>query len=306
MTMARTAATCGLLVLFAIGRALPLGAAEVLLKNSWIAAHRNRATVTTAFTVDEAHNHPNPVGDGSDDGDLHVAGRAPDIGLPMVFEISNARLKGFEPVLARVSAAEQAKETVTVSGVWRLWFEHAGKDPQTQGDAVPVPVNSNPDHLFEIHPATRFDTFSLSPAFVPIEGYTAHEVKKVFDHYEKRVFPVARGPTFTSIKSTKAYYNYAAFTIVLAGAPKKIADGVVVLADVRGPDDASLVASPRRMVFVEGTRPAEIALNAKKGDRFEAIGVPRVNLDRVWALSVEGQAVNLKGAYEMIIVGIRE
>lgn len=284
----------------------PLAAAKVLLLNSWVKAHRNRVTIATDFTVDEAHDHPNPVGQGSDDGDLHIAGRSEDVGLPLVLEIVNAGIDPFDTLLDRVATAEAEKKTVPVTGVWRIWFEHPGAHAQTQGEDVPVPTNTNPDHVFEIHPATRFDGISLRPGFTPIEGYTAHEVKKVFNHYEKRVFTVERDDTYTSIQSTKAVYNYAAFTMVLAGAPKAITGGFVVNADVIGPNGESLVAQPRRMVFVGGTRPAEIIEKAKKGDRFDAIGIPRVNLDRVWAMATTGQAVTIKGAYELIIVGLVE
>ncbi|MGH9314840.1 MAG: hypothetical protein ACRD1S_16780 [Vicinamibacterales bacterium] len=296
-----------LLVLLAVA-SVPLSAAEVLLRNDWIKAHRNRVTVTADFTVDKAHDYPNPVGQGSDDGDMHIAGRAEAIGLPLVLEIVNARIDPFAPVLKRVAAAEAGVQTVPVAGVWRLWFEHPGKKPQQQGAHVPIPKNSNPDHIFELHPATSFDGVSLGPGFVPIKGYTAHEVKKVFDHYEKRVFKVQMGPVFTSIASTKAVFNYAHFHMVMTSGAKAINGGLVANANVVLPDGTSLVASPRRMVFVGGTQPAAIAAKAKPGDRFEAIGIPRVNLDRVWAMAknAAGQAVDVKGAYELIIVGIVE
>lgn len=286
-----------------------LVAAEVLLLTSWIEEHKNRVTLTATMTIDKTHNHPNSVGQGSNDGDLHFAGRAAAIGLPLVAEIVNARLTDGDAGVDAVRAAQQSGEPVEVGGVWRLWFEHPGAEPQTQGETVPIPVHTNPDHIFELHPVLAVDDLDLATTFVPIPDYVPHAASKAFKHYEARVFTVTVGSPFTSINSKKALYNYAVFVIELAGEPEQTSDeGWMVLATVEDDEEEVLVAHARRMVFAPGTRPAEIISEASAGDRFRVLAIPRVNLERLMAAGNQqpGVAVPVKGAYEMIIVGVFE
>jgi len=63
-------------------------AEEVLeLNRSFIEKYKNKLTISVQFTVDAAHKRPNPA---SKDRDMHVAGRAPEIGLATVAEIQDA------------------------------------------------------------------------------------------------------------------------------------------------------------------------------------------------------------------------
>ncbi len=59
------------------------------LNKSFIEKYKNKLTISVRYTVDAAHKRPNPA---NKDGDMHVAGRAPEIGLPTVAEIQNARM----------------------------------------------------------------------------------------------------------------------------------------------------------------------------------------------------------------------
>ena len=80
---------------------------QITLKNSFIEKFKDRATIDSTFTVDKAHKSPNP---GSKDGDLHVAGRAPEIGLPTVSEIMNA--KDEDGAVQTIHSAEQTHKSV--------------------------------------------------------------------------------------------------------------------------------------------------------------------------------------------------
>src|SRR6266513_2598849 len=60
---------------------------EITLKNDFIEQFKDQATISVSYTVDKAHPHPNPP---KKDGDLHAAGRADEVGLPIVAEIMNA------------------------------------------------------------------------------------------------------------------------------------------------------------------------------------------------------------------------
>lgn len=293
----------------AFALASPTFGAEVLLKTSWIEANKNRVTLKgpVAFTVDKAHKRPNPVGEGAQDGDLHMAGRAPDVGLPMVAEIVNAATPSSAKALADVKAAAGTNHSIQLSGVWRLWFEHPSSATQQQGATIPVPKDTNPDHSFEIHPITQFGGDDLDADFVPIDGYTAHPADACFKHYESLVFTVTRGSSVTSIQAKKAGFNYADFVLVAAGAPAQSEDGGwMVLATVQDTKGNVLVSTPRRMVAAPNTHPADAVKALKAGGRLHVIGIPRVNLERLMAEASKtpGQAVNVKGAYEIILVGV--
>src|SRR5262249_14897852 len=60
---------------------------EITLENSFVEKYMNRATIDVAYTVDKSNQRPHPA---FLDGDVHFAGRAPQIGLPIVAEIKNA------------------------------------------------------------------------------------------------------------------------------------------------------------------------------------------------------------------------
>lgn len=284
----------------------PLGATEVLLKNSWVEKHKNRVTTAIDFKVEKAHKEPNDIGEKSDDGDMHLAGRSAQVGLPMVVEIVNAALPAHAGVLAGVKTAAAGQDDVDMAGVWRVWFEHPGQKSRHQGEPVAAPTNTNPDHVFEIHPVTRWKADRLDESFVPIEGFTAHEAATAFGRYEKMVVTVNKGSAFTSFEAKMIGFNYTEFTMILTSAPKKVDDGFMALAQVADLDGKILVSTPRRMVFVGDTEPAKIIAKAKKGAKFQGLGIPRLNLERLMVKANEnkGQPVDVKGAYEMIIVGI--
>jgi hypothetical protein len=84
-------------------------------------------TLGTDYIIDKAHPSPNP---GAKDGDMHVAGRSKAIGLPIVAEIMNAA--GQSGAMGLVHSKEGKNEMVSLTGVWRLWCEHAGEDVQVQ------------------------------------------------------------------------------------------------------------------------------------------------------------------------------
>src|SRR4030066_476784 len=67
--------------------ALSTSKIAIILDESFIDTYKDRATIDVMFTVDKAGKRPHPA---FLDGDLHVAGRAPGTGLPVVAEIKNA------------------------------------------------------------------------------------------------------------------------------------------------------------------------------------------------------------------------
>jgi hypothetical protein len=272
-------------------------ASNVLLKNTWLKSHKNRVTATSSCRIDKSHTHPNGIADDGDDGDLHMACRCDAVGLPMVSEIVNAAK--FDDAVAAAKDAAKNKTKTQITGVWRFWLEHPSTKAQTQGATVPIPGSTNPDHSFEIHPVTKIGGEDLLTSFVVIPGYQAYSAKTAFQDYEARTFQVSRSGAFTSIEGKKAKYNYAAFTFTVAGKPEHVADGWFVLATIDG-----VVNDPRRMVIVDGTAPATLIATAKKNMRYKAVGVPRINLERIDDLIAQHphETIPVSGAYEMIIV----
>ncbi|MEO8679857.1 MAG: hypothetical protein ABI665_12465 [Vicinamibacterales bacterium] len=281
-----------------------LSAAEVLLKNSWLSKFKNRVTMDLTYRLDKAHKKPNAIGEKSEDGDMHLAGRSTQVGLPFVVEIVNAALPALAGVLQSVKDLTGQADTISIAGAWRLWFEHPASTAQHQGSPVGVPASTNPSHVFEIHPVTRWGTDNLDESFVPVPGFTAHDAATAFGRYEKMIVTVTKGASFTSFEAKTIGYNYTEFTIVLTSVAKKVDDGYMALARVAGLDGTMLVNSPRRMVFAEGTKPAALIATAKAGAKFRTLAIPRLNLERLMEKAKNGESIDVQGAYEMIVVGL--
>jgi hypothetical protein len=286
------------------------------LNKSFVKKIKDRATVTTTFKVDEKHTSPNSVGKGAADGDIHIAGRDSLVFLPMVAEIINGRLeKDTMAELLGLSTSEQ----VDVVGVWRLWFEHPGHEDQTQGETVPKPKNTNPDHVFELHPLVEFAGFDCRDSFLPIvnpnsnppKEYEAFAASVAFPKYEKLEVTVTRSNTAIMIRSGKAGNNYAEFNMRLTGKPKAVEDGFIVFAEIFDVDnnEEPVIEDKKRMIFVKNTPPADAVKNLKKGDILHVVGIPRVNLNRIFAIAehlTTDEQQDEPLPYEMIIVSVIE
>lgn len=299
--------------LAAVRLAVVGGSGQVLLKNTFIEKYRNLVTITTDFKVDDAHPQPNPIGTSSQDGDLHMAGRSTDVGLPMVAELSNGRLTAVADVEKEIHQANGTGTPVHLSGVWRLWMEHKSAEPMQQGDVVPVPSNTNPKHVFEIHPVTAFSGTPVLETFMPLRDdkspskhYEATDAPTAFPRYEKEKLTVSRGATFTSIDGAQVPYNYTEFIFEVAGQPAAVADGTFVLAKILDLQKQVLVSTPRRMVMVKGSRPDTLVAPAAAGRQFHVLGIPRVNLDALMRAVQPGKTGTVSGAYEMIILAVIE
>src|ERR1700732_4857845 len=100
---------------------------EITLKNEFIEKFKYATTISVSFVVDKAHKHPNPP---PKDADLHVAGRADEVGLAIVAEIMNAATQ--KPAVDAIHAAEGSGTAIPLTGVWRIWCEHGGDVQQIQ------------------------------------------------------------------------------------------------------------------------------------------------------------------------------
>lgn len=305
-----------------LGLLLPLSTlqAETLtLSASFVNQYKNRATITAQFELDAHLSSPHRISSSGNDGDMHMAGRAPEVQLPMVAEIMNAGLDAQSATLNLMKSASPG-QTLPVTGVWRIWFEHPSPGDQVQGDSVNVPATSNPDHVFEIHPITNFDGQDIADSsLVPInkpstnagagnqaEDYQAYPASVAFPAYEKLQATISVSDTALSINATKAGYNYTEFMLDPVGQSQAGdgGDGIFVLANVYDLSDADtpVTAAPRRMVFIPNTEPAKQLQNLQPGQRLHVLGIPRVNLAE--AAAVAGDSVQMNLPYEMIIVAV--
>ena len=254
--------------------------AEVIvrLNNTFIEKFKNRATIDTDFTVDKAHHSPKKPSPSkpSNDGDIHVAGRAPQVKLPTVAELMNAALD--KEGMKLIVDAEGTGKPVKLSGVWRLWCEHAGATDQIQGAALQPFTNTNPDHCFEIHPVTEVAGRDVRDTFQAIEGFKNKDAEAAFDRYENIRTELKVSGGKTTISTNAVGFNYVEFIMELQEDPTfESEDALIVRSNVQDLNDELLVRN-RRMVFVKGTAAEKMVRGLHKGDRLRVLGLPRMNL----------------------------
>lgn len=277
---------------------------EITLNNSFIEKFKNRVTIDGNFTVDKAHKNVNPP---KKDGDMHIAGRAPEFGLPTVAEIMNAKFQKSSVKL--IHDVEGTGQTVKMTGVWRLWCEHSGAEPQVQGAPLQPFDTTNPDHVFEVHPITALNGTPLLDSLQTVAGFTEKDAEDAFTRYERtdsEIIPLAGKKT--KIVTEMVGFNYVKFVMQLNTNDQFVVpDGRMVFASVHDLEGNLLVRN-RRMVFVKGSEPEARVKALKKGGALVVLGVPRVNLALVsWRsknFKKRPGALGWRLPYEIIVVGV--
>jgi hypothetical protein len=271
----------------------------VYLKKDFITKYRNKALITSTIQVKHSHHSPKGIGtSASDDGDIHASG-IPDneIGLPIVFEVMNAK-KTNNKYKVLPNAADNG-ESVTVTGVWRLWFEHPG-EIQTQGDPVVLdPDNTNPDHVFEIHPVTSTkkgtDTINFRSTFARIKDgskeFKYKDPSDAFNEFDTKELTIKTEGDYVGLISKKVGYNYIKFKAELLEKPSHLLDdneGFTVYASINDSHGEELV-NKVRLVFVNGTTVANKVWAMNEGQKITLLAIPRVSLAIVnWRLNNPG------------------
>lgn len=288
--------------------ALPASAQiTIRLRNDFIEQFKNRATIDATFTIDKAHKQPNPP---SKDADIHVAGRAPEIQLPIVAEMMNAIEQ--PEALKTIAAAQGTGKPVPVNGAWRLWCEHGGTTDQIQGRALSPFTTTNPDHCFEIHPLTTVGTHDVRATLHPIDpGFQTKDAEQAFNAYEAvrlEITPDAAAGT-TTLSTNGIGFNYVEFKLELNEDPTfSTADGgLFVMAAVQDLEDEMIVRN-RRMVFLPGSDPLVKVKALKKCGRLHVLGVPRINFAilswRVRNAAARPEVLRWNLPYEIIVVAV--
>jgi len=285
----------------------------ITLKNDFIEKYKDRVTLEADFRVDEIGPIHKVKSKGLD-GDMHFSGRSEEIGLPVVAEIMNAK---FQKQAVKAVRAAQGKDPVKIAGAWRLWCEHANSTPQIQGAALQPFEDSNPDHVFEIHPVTRFGKVDTLDSAEWIDGYQYYDAAVAFPHYANVTCKIKpNGDGTTTIRTFQAGYNYVEFILESLETPdqkKGTEDGGRLLrANVRD-TDGELVARDVRMAFIEDTNAERAARKLPKNGRLHVAAIPRIDLALVsWRVKhkddpqFQGDSpLEWNLPYEMIIVGVQ-
>ena len=292
--------------------ALPFSAQaqiRITLNNKFIEEYQDRVLIETDFTVKKAHAKPNPP---SKDGDLHIAGNSKDVGLPVVAEMMNAKFE--KEAMEIIHDAEDSGQPVHMKGVWRFWCEHAGGLAQVQGGQFPPIKNTNPDHVFEIHPITHVDKVNVLRSLKPIKGYKPKEAERAFHRYQSTQFEIRPGAKTTQLITTAVGFNYVEFKMLLHEDEEeggtKVKDGRLVMAEVHDMDD-DLRARRVRMVFAKGSEPEKRVRTLRHGQSMHVLGIPRMSLKLIqWRIDHarknkdEADVLKWHLPYEIIVVGV--
>jgi hypothetical protein len=251
---------------------------EIKLKRAFIDSYKNKVTIeATDFIVVKAHKKPNSP---SKDGDLHVAGMASGVGLPIVAEIMNAA--SFQSAVDLIHSVEGTNNSISLGGIWRIWCEHAGDDSQIQGDPFTI-TNTNPPHVFQIHPVIRLNSIDVLDSFRPVYGYEYKNAEDAFYRFENTECEIIPDNGFITLITKGVGYNYVDFKIELLEEPYKYRgteDGRFLFCRVLDLED-EVISQKERMVFVRDSKPDKTIEDMKMGDVLRVIGIPRINLNLV-------------------------
>jgi hypothetical protein len=254
------------------------GQTRITLDYKFIDRYASRATIEAGFLVDHAADKAHR---GSEDGDLHVAGRSDDIGLATVAEVKNG---ASVPDIVKFLNEREGGLPVTITGAWRIWTEHGGQTRQhIQGETTsssPPSADTNPDHVFEIHPVIRVGAVDLLHTLRPIPGFKPKDAAQAFANYENstcHVIPDKSKQRATIIAGTGGF-NHTEFVLEsLDKKPHRLDDGSVSLFANVLDLDGELLVRKRRMIFIKGTA-AERSLRNSTQKRMRVVAIPRLNL----------------------------
>jgi hypothetical protein len=276
---------------------------EIEINKSFIERYKDRVGINATFTVDKARQNPiAPMFDG----DFHMAGRAPEIALPVVAEIANGA--SAKKAIDLIHGAEGTGKPLKISGVWRIWPEHGGGDKQEQGAPLLAMESDNPGHVFEIHPVTRINKVEVLDTFRPVDGFLGGDAQACFKIYEKVECTLTVRPKTVSIVTRKGLRNDVEFLMEITDGRQIVVPGgrfvIASARDLKG----NLLVERLRLVFATGTPPERAVRLLKRGDRLHVFGLPRVDFAEVSRRAKSARtnpALLVKPLpYEIIIQGV--
>jgi hypothetical protein len=277
---------------------------EITLRKTFIDSLKNRIGISVDLQIIHAHKKPNPA---DKDGDLHVAGIGKSIGLPMVAEIMNA--KDYTPAMQLVHGFEGTQHTIPITGAWRIWCEHAAKgEKQIQGNAFPEIINSNPPHIFEIHPITKLGLIDLRSSVRAIPDFLYKDADAAFVKYTNTRCTLEQTGKMLKITTYGVGYNYAEFWITILDSKQKVVeDGRFIYCKVLD-NEKKIICERMRMAFPKSTDAENQVSILKSGDQLHVVGIPRIDLseisDRIAYAATHPGMLDLNLPVEMIVVAV--
>jgi hypothetical protein len=280
---------------------------EIILRKSFVDSIKNRITIETDFNIVHAHHRPNSI---SDDGDMHVAGKGRHIGLPVVAELMNARNE--KEAVDFIHQNEGTPHFVSITGPWRIWCEHTRKDQDRQSQGIPFKIeNTNPPHIFEIHPITKVGNINTINSLKPIredeKEFEYKDAKKAFKRYLNAKCSITDLKDKIKIKTYGLGYNYAEFWIKLTGKQKIVEDGRFIFCSVLD-KNKKVICNNIRMAFPKGSDAELKVRKLKENDIMHVVGIPRIELaaitERIEKSGSSPGILELNLPFEMIIVAI--
>jgi hypothetical protein len=280
---------------------------QITLNKDFVDKFADRATIETNFTVSVTSK----IHSASQDGDIHVAGTAPEIGMVAVAEVMNAKTEKTKAVKVLVDAAGGGGP-VKVTGAWRIWCEHGGEQHYVQGEHVNPPTSSGEAHVFEVHPITSVNGKNIGHTWDPIPGFTYKDADQAFPIYERTRSSISDLGSKVMISTEQVGFNYTEFVAKLNEDPHALADGLSVFAEILDINGELLVHN-RRLIIASGTDPEKIFRGMHKGQLVQVVGIPRIDLALV-RFRVEKHDSNDKtvGAltwnlpYELIVAAVTD
>ena len=278
------------------------GGVTIVLSNRFINTYANRATIDA--TVDIAYAAQRPHSNATD-GDEHASRNVKKIGLVTVVEIMNAREPDERNAVAELG--EGGNKTVSIVGFWRLWPEHAGAADFVQSDEADEITNTNPPHVFEIHPVLTIDGIPVEHSLQPIADYPVSNAADAFAHYDAARCEISRSLTTTTISTKQLGNNYVAFELAFTDeSTLKPTDdgGYEFFGEVRDPRTHSVLEPKVRMIAAPGTSIKTHIAKIRPGDTLVVWGIPRIDLSLVGYRAKHPTAAHWSLPYEMMLVGI--
>src|SRR5574341_698414 len=270
---------------------------ELWIRKSILSHQQNRALISVTGHFDHLAKQVHSL---ADDCDLHARIRTKEIRVPVVGEFMNACIIDLVPDSVASWTKNSDKE---IEGVFRIWFEHAGKVDEvlSEEDNLAPYKNSNPDHTVEIQPITKVGskTFTNSIGSIRLgdQTYRAKGVKQL-ESLKKRKITVYEadgtdGDVYVSISSGCCLPNYFLLTAVLKEAPTETGDGHLATIDIKSGNKT--VAKGIRLFSIKGTNADNLLMDLEISKKFTFWGITRMDLSGVLELveSGDGEQVNL-------------
>lgn len=286
---------------------LPLAnASELRIRKELLEKQADRALITVKGRFDHVKDTVNSL---EKDCDLHAPIRAQKIRLAIVGEFMNACSKGIKPAEVRQLTKTTAVE---IEGVFRVWFEHAGKKDEvlTEEEPLAAYTSPNPPHAVEIHPIVRVGQKKFFHTIGPIEKegrfYRAKTAKTLAAYLKRKItlqeFLGSDGEEYVSIESGGSLPNYFRLNAELASAPKQTADGHEALVDVLDGDQP--VTRSLRVMSIAGTAADADFNGLSKGKQFTFWGISRLNLQKVLDALEESPGEPIAIPIELVILAV--